>query len=189
MNYEDQLRSMLLRYPHRADEVKVYINTSISGCCSGYLNDLDTCYKEVYNPEDADYIPIWLDYKSRCSEEIWNWVEKYPDKCISAFNYLQSVNAEMPEMDEQTKKDLIDLLESSDWESLYLGLSILRQYYLTDELKNLAKFVIDTVQRDSINNNASIIPFGKKEEDRIEIGNLDIIREYMIWLHNEFLTL
>ena len=189
MAYENQLRSMLLRYPHKADEVKIYINPSISGCCTGYLNDLGTCYKEVDNPDDADYIPVWLDYKQRCSKEIWDWVEKYPDKCISAFNYLQSVNAEMGDMNEETQANVEDLLASSDWESIALGLSILRQYYMTDNLKNLAKFVVDTVQPDCMNNTGSIIPFGKKEEDRIEIGDLNIIREYMIWLHNEFLTI
>lgn len=189
MNYENQLRSMLLRYPHRAKEVKIYIEPSISGCCRGYLNDLGTYYKEVDNPEDADYIPVWLDYKARCSKEIWDWVEKYPDKCLSAFNYLQAVNAEMEDMDEKTRKDVEDLLESSDWESIYLGLSILRQYFLTDNLKNLAKILIDTVQADSIHNNASIIPLKGKEKDRIEIGDLSIISEYKIWLHNEFLTI
>lgn len=189
MNYEDQLRSMLLRYPHKSDEIKIYIDSSISGCCSGYLNDLGTCYKEVDNPDDADYIPVWLDYKARCSKDIWNWVEKYPDKCLSAFNYLQAVNAEMSDIDETTQADIEELLKSSDWESIYLGLSILRQYYLDDNLKNLAKILIDTVTVDSINNNASIIPLFGKEEDRIEICDLNIIREYKIWLHNEFLTI
>lgn len=189
MNYEDQLRSMLLRYPHKADEIKVYIEPSISGCDKGYLNDLETCYTEVDNPDDADYIPIWLDYKARCTKEIWDWVEKYPKKCMSAFNYMQAINAEMPDIDEQTQVNIKDLLESPDWESIYLGLTILRQYYLNDNLKNMVKILIDTVQVNSIGNTASIIPLGKKEEDRIEIGNLEIIREYMVWLHNEFLKI
>lgn len=189
MNYEDQLRSMLLRYPHRADEVKIYIEPSISGCCSGYLNDLGTFYKEVDNPEDADYIPVWLDYTARCSDDIWKWVEKYPEKCLASFHYLQALNAEMPDMSEETKNNLMDLLESTDWESVYLGLSILRQYYLTDDLKKLAKYLIDTVEVDCINNTATIIPLGKTNEDRIEINDISVIREYKIWLHNEFLTI
>lgn len=189
MNYEDQLRSMLLRYPHRAEKIKVYIEPSISGCCRGYLNDLGTCYEEVDNPDDADYIPVWLDYTARCSKEIWGWVEKYPKKCLSAFNYLQAINAEMPDAEEDTIKNIEDLLESPDWESIYLGLSILRQYYLTDNLKNLAKILIDTVSVDSINNNASIIPLGKEETDRIEIGDLSVIQEYKVWLHNELLVI
>lgn len=95
----------------------------------------------------------------------------------------------MPDAEEYTIKNIEDLLESSDWESIYLGLSILRQYYLTDNLKILAKMLIDTVLVDSINNNASIIPLGKKEIDRIEIGDLSVIQEYKVWLHNELLVI
>lgn len=186
MNYEDQLRSMLLRYPHKADIVKIYINPSISNCCKGYLNNLGTFYKEVSSPKYADYIPIWLDYKEKCSKRIWNWIEKYPKKCLSAFNYVQAVNAEMPYIDDQSKNDILELLSSPDWENIYLGLTLLRQYYLTDELKEYVIVVIDTVKIDN-NGKATIIPYGKKEQDRIEIGNIDIIKEYNIWLHNEFL--
>ena len=78
MDYEEQLRKMFLRFPHRASEVKVYIEPSISGCDKDWLANTETFYKEVDTPEEADYIPVWLDYKHRCSDEILKWIEKYP---------------------------------------------------------------------------------------------------------------
>lgn len=189
MDYAQIVKRLLLRYPHKAEKVRIFISPDFSGLEPGCLSSINSYFEEVDNPNDADYIPVWVDYKHRCTDALLDFVEKYPDKCLSSFNFLESLNVEMPELDDQAIEDVKDLLESPDWEAVFLGLNILRNSFLTDRTKNIAKCVIDTVRSDCNNNTGSVIPYGKTEQDRIEIGNLEIVKFFQLWLHNELLVI
>lgn len=190
LDYESQLRAMLLRYPPRAEKLRIYIDPSISGCDVGWISGMGMeQYEEVQTPEEADFIPVWIDYKQRCSDKMWSVVEQFPDKCIHAINLINGISAELPDITDADLEGIQEMLASPDWESIYLGLNMLRAFYLDDAAKDCARVVIDSFQPDPMTNTGTIVPFGSDQKNAIQVGNIDIIRFFNIWLHNEFLTI
>lgn len=184
MDRQEQLRSMFLRFPPRNPEVKVFIDPKISGCDSGWINELNIYIKEVNTPQEADFIPIYIDWKDPIPENVWsNWIDKYPEKCFSTHNLLDVINAENSDITDDDIGNIAEMLHSTDWESINLGLSLLRTFNMDYKCITLAKGVIDTVNKCS-DNSLTLVPFNRENNERIEFGNPNIIRYYQLWLHN-----
>lgn len=186
----DNIRSILKRYP--IDNSKIYIDPSACNCAPGFLYDINTTFTEVKTPQEADYIPVWYDYLNGFSDYIHNnYISKYPKKCCSIINLLNIINNELEEIDKDTLENILKLLKSPDSENIILGLSMLRQFKLSDSIRNIILGIVDTYQG---GNSPSIIPYPSNMSEladsnkrRVSINNTDIIKYYYIWLHNKFI--
>lgn len=190
MDYTKHLESILLRYPKQS--AKVYIDPEVCNCDKGMLCNFDTDMIEVEDPNEADCIPIWIDYSSKISKNIIDkYINKYPEKCTNVVNFIEQLNEFCPECDNESLNSIIEMLQSPDWESIYCGLNVLRTFKMNDKLANIVKTVIDTFRNEPELNTGSVIPYpngNSQNSSRVIIHDLSLIKFYHLWLHNKFIN-
>ena len=183
---EDTIRKILLRFPSKKEIVRVFIEPSLSCFDKGWINSLNSYFKEVNTPEEADFIPLVIPYMGEIKSETKKLIEQFSNKCISSFNLAESINVELEEIDDNNLKNIEELLSSLDSESFNLGLCLARTFYLTEEAKRIIKVCLSSFKQDC-SGSGTITPLFAKNTTRITIEDITVIRYFYMWLNNEII--
>lgn len=177
----DLFKKIFFRYPKL--NTNIFINPEACNMPKGFLIDINSDFNEVNDINKADYILIHLDYKNPCNYYSEKYLEDYPDKCLHVTNFIEMFHMDLPEIDKETYLKISEFIKSSDYESIYLGLNMLKQYKLDSFTRGLILPIIDTYS-----NRDGYMTINKyRTEESITIDNNDLIKYYNLLIHNEFI--
>lgn len=183
MEYSQKIRKVLTNYPPMSKNLRVYLDPEISGIDLGYPSAAKSVITLVDKMEDADIIPVFISYATKCSDKLMNIIDAHLNKVCFSVNFIDVVNAELDLMDKDTFESIQQMLMSNDPDSLLLGLGLLRSYSLDDNDKNHIQNMILSYSPNYNGTGGTIKPlFGQVS---IEIENTEVIDFYNMWLNNK----
>lgn len=176
------VRAVLLRYPK--SNSSIYINPEACNVPSGFLQEQESEFQEAKNAENADYILVHIDYANPFNKATTNFLEKYPEKCVNVTTFLEIFCEDLPEIQEEEYFQIKKLLSSNDFESIYLGLNILKGYKINDNLRYLILPIIDRYT----NKYGQMSIINPVTNEEIPIYKNDLIKYYHLLLRNNFIV-
>ena len=139
------LKRIYLSYP--LEEAKVFIDPTVAKINKGVMEPFSTKMTEVNTPEEADCIPLWVPFANlNINSTAETYIKKYPEKCMSVYNFLLQLTSKCSEIQKDEIKPIIELLSSPNSSNITCGLNILSTYKLNDTTRYLIRVILDNAQ-------------------------------------------
>lgn len=180
------LKQVFLSYP--LEDAKVFIDPEIARINKGIIESYNTKMIEVNTPEEANCIPLWVSYTSTMNKQALNYLQKYPEKCMSVNNFLRQLISSCPEISEDILSRVAELLESPNGGNIVCGLNLLVTYQLNDVTRCLINNILDSIRTDEMGT-ICVTPYHEGKEIppavQLPIDDLYFLNFLSLLTHND----